>query len=86
MFQGKEVILTCAIEKGVTNEHSQRFGLYFMHDGSFYSLMNFFVGFDRSHYTWEAYDNQEKHGYDLLNRIAGWEMEKFVVDLGSEFT
>ena len=85
MFQGKQVHLTCAIEKGVTNEHSQRFGLYFMHDNTFYSLLNFMLGFDRSHYTWEAYDNQEKHGEELWNRIAENEMGKFVRLLGGEF-
>tara|TARA_R100001163_G_scaffold65575_1_gene63338 strand:- start:2443 stop:3651 length:1209 start_codon:yes stop_codon:yes gene_type:complete len=86
MFQGKPVHLTCAVEKGVTNEHSQRFGLYFMHDNTFYSLLNFMIGFDRSHYSSEAYDNQEKHGKELWIKIAGWEMEKFVTMLGSEFS
>ena len=86
MFQGKEVILTCAVEIGsVTNEHSGRLGLYFMHDGTFYSLMNFFIGFDRSHYSWEAYDNQEKHGQELWSKIALNEMDKFVRLLGGEF-
>lgn len=85
MFQGKEVILTCAVEQGVTNEHSERLGLYFMHDGSFYSLINFFVGFDRSHYSWEVYDNQEKHGEELWKKVGETEMSKFARLLGGEF-